>query len=94
MLCVALLINPIAAAQPIQPLQSAQPAMPAVPADVAAAPPQATKTASGLAWKLLSKGDGAAHPGPHDKVSVVFTGWTPEGEVIDSSIPDGNHGRS
>jgi FKBP-type peptidyl-prolyl cis-trans isomerase len=89
MLCAALLIGPIAAAQPIQPLQSAQPAVPPAPPDVAAAPSQAIKTASGLAWKLLSKGDGGAHPGAHDKVSIVFTGWTPDGEVIDSSIPDG-----
>src|SRR5262249_34085278 len=25
----------------------------------------------------------------HDKVTINFTGWTPEGEVIASSIPDG-----
>jgi peptidylprolyl isomerase len=79
----------IAASQPIEPLGSARPEAPPAPADVAAAPPQAVKTASGLAWKLLAKPQGAAHPGPHDKVSIVFTGWTPEGEVIDSSVPDG-----
>jgi FKBP-type peptidyl-prolyl cis-trans isomerase len=85
----ALLIGPRAASQPIEPLGSASPAAPPAPRDVAEAPPQAEKTASGLAWKLLSKGQGTAHPGPHDKVIIVFTGWTPEGEVIDSSIPDG-----
>jgi peptidylprolyl isomerase len=42
-----------------------------------------------LAWKVLAKGRGADHPGPHDKAIVTFTAWTPEGEVIDSSIPDG-----
>jgi peptidylprolyl isomerase len=78
-----------ATAQPIEPLQRARPEAPPAPLDVAEAPPQAVKTASGLAWKLLSKGQGTAHPGPHDKVSIVFTGWTAEGEVIDSSIPDG-----
>jgi peptidylprolyl isomerase len=88
-LCVALLTGPIAAAQPIEPLQSAQPVLPPAPPDVAEAPAQATKTPSGLAWRLLSKGEGAPYPGPHDKVRIVFTGWTPEGEVIDSSIPDG-----
>jgi len=78
-----------AAAQPIEPLQSAGPAVPAAPADVGAAPAQATKTASGLAWKILAKSDEAARPGAHDKVSVVFTAWTSEGDLIDSSIPDG-----
>jgi FKBP-type peptidyl-prolyl cis-trans isomerase len=78
-----------AASQPIEPLHSAGPAVPTAPADVAAAPAQATKTASGLAWKILTKADETTHPGAHDKVSVVFTAWTPDGEVIDSSIPDG-----
>ncbi|HEX4404863.1 MAG TPA: FKBP-type peptidyl-prolyl cis-trans isomerase [Polyangia bacterium] len=76
-------------AQPIEPLQNVVPAAPAAPRDVAEPPAQATKTASGLAWKLLAKGQGAAHPGPHDKVIVIFTAWTPEGEVIDSSVSDG-----
>lgn len=75
--------------QPIEPLRSARPDAPPAPADVAEAPAQATKTASGLAWKLLSKGQGTARPGAYDKVNVVFTAWTAEGEVIDSSIPDG-----
>jgi peptidylprolyl isomerase len=88
-LTVALPILPRAAAQPIEPLQSARPVVPPAPPDVAEAPPQATRTASGLAWRLLAKGEGTAHPGAHDKVSLVFTAWTAEGDVIDSSIPDG-----
>jgi FKBP-type peptidyl-prolyl cis-trans isomerase len=79
----------LAVSQPIEPLRSARPVAPPAPPDVAEAPPQATKTASGLASRVLSKGPGAAHPSSHDKVIVTFTGWTPEGEVIDSSIPDG-----
>jgi peptidylprolyl isomerase len=85
----AMSTGPIAAAQPIEPLGSTRPAAPAAPSDVAEAPADATKTASGLAWKLLAKAKGAARPGPHDKVTINFTGWTPEGEVIASSIPDG-----
>jgi len=89
-LFAAMLTGPRAASQPIEPLRSApEPVAPPAPRDVAEAPPQAVRTASGLAWKLLSKGQGTAHPGPHDKVRIVFTGWTPDGEVIDSSIPDG-----
>jgi peptidylprolyl isomerase len=78
-----------AAAQPIQPLGSSRPSPPPAPADVAAAPAQATKTESGLAWKLLSKAQGSTRPGPHDKVTIAFTGWTPEGAVVDSTVPDG-----
>jgi FKBP-type peptidyl-prolyl cis-trans isomerase len=80
---------PLAASQPIEPLRSARPVAPPAPPDVAEAPARATKTASGLAWKALSKGQGTEHPGAHDKVIVTFTGWTAGGEVIDSSIPDG-----
>ncbi|HET6279798.1 MAG TPA: FKBP-type peptidyl-prolyl cis-trans isomerase [Polyangia bacterium] len=85
----ALLVGPVAVSQPIQPLGSARPVAPAAPPDVAEAPPQAARAPSGLAWKVLSKGKGATHPGPHDKVILNITGWTPEGEVIASSIPDG-----
>jgi peptidylprolyl isomerase len=85
----SLLVVPAAVSQPIEPLGSTRPSAPAAPADVAEAPPQATKTQSGLAWKILAKAKGTTHPGPHDKVIVNFTGWTPEGEVIASSIPDG-----
>jgi peptidylprolyl isomerase len=79
----------MAVSQPIQPLGSARPVAPEAPPDVAEAPPQAAKAPSGLAWKVLSKGKGTTHPGPHDKVILNFTGWTPEGEIIASSIPDG-----
>ncbi len=75
-------------AEPIQPLPTAPPpAAPAAPPDVAAAPADAKKTASGLASKVLVKGKGGAHPGPHDRVTVQYTGWTPDGTMFDSSIP-------
>jgi len=86
---VALSFAPLASSQPIEPLGSVRPEPPQPPRDVAEAPAGAEKSASGLAWKLLSKGRGDARPGPHDKVIVTFTAWTPDGEVIDSSIPDG-----
>jgi FKBP-type peptidyl-prolyl cis-trans isomerase len=85
----ALLIGPVAVSQPIEPLVRVRPAAPGAPPDVAEAPPEATKAPSGLAWKVLSKGNGTTHPGLHDKVILNFTGWTPEGDVIASSIPDG-----
>ena len=77
-------------AGPIEPLPSAPPpAAPSAPADVAAPPATAKKTASGLASKVLFKGKGSAHPGPHDKVTVQYTGWTTDGKMFDSSIPTG-----
>lgn len=79
----------VTTAQPIEPLQNIRPAPPSAPADVAEAPAAAEKSATGLAWRVLTKGQGTAHPGPRDKVIVNFTGWTPEGVVIDSTIPDG-----
>jgi peptidylprolyl isomerase len=84
----ALLNGPPAASQPIEPLGSTRPSAPAAPADVAEAPADATKTASGLAWKILRKGKGTALPGAHDRVTINFTGWTTDGDAIASSIPD------
>ena len=82
-------MSSLAESQPVEPLGSARPVAPPPPPDVAQAPAQATTTESGLAWKLLSKPQKGDHPGPHDKVTIDFTGWTPDGQLIDSSVPDG-----
>jgi len=77
-------------ADPIEPLPSAPaPTPPAAPGDVAAAPADAKKTESGLASKIVFKGKGGAHPGPHDRVTVHYTGWTTDGKSFDSSVPRG-----
>ncbi|HLM74783.1 MAG TPA: FKBP-type peptidyl-prolyl cis-trans isomerase [Polyangiaceae bacterium] len=65
----------------------AAPKPPPAPADVRAAPKDATKTASGLAYKLLKKGTGKRKPKATDTVTVHYTGWTPDGKMFDSSIP-------
>ncbi len=81
-------------AAPIDPLPSAPPpAAPAAPPDVAAPPADAKKTESGLASKVLVKGKGSTHPGPHDRVTVNYTGWTADGKMFDSSIPSGEPAR-
>src|SRR4051794_10334457 len=59
------------------------------PPDVAAAPADAQKTASGLASKVLTPGTGKDHPGPTDKVKVHYTGWTKAGKMFDSSVTRG-----
>jgi len=60
------------------------------PSDVAAAPADATRTASGLAWKLLQPGNGKTHPGPKSRVRIHFNGWSPDGKLVGSSIATGN----
>lgn len=60
------------------------------PEDVAAAPADAEKTASGLASKVLTAGSGEQKPEPQDKVKVHYTGWTTDGEMFDSSVQRGN----
>lgn len=62
---------------------------PAVPSDVAAAPADAEKTASGLASKVLSKGTGSDHAKATDTVTVHYSGWTTDGKMFDSSVTRG-----
>lgn len=59
------------------------------PEDVAAPPADAQKTASGLAWKSLSPGNGTDKPTAADTVEVNYTGWTTDGKMFDSSTKRG-----
>jgi peptidylprolyl isomerase len=59
------------------------------PPDVAAPPADATKTASGLASKVLTPGTGSRHPRPNSEVTVNYTGWTTDGKMFDSSVQRG-----
>jgi FKBP-type peptidyl-prolyl cis-trans isomerase len=68
---------------------SAPPKPPPVPTDVKAAPPNATKTASGLSYRVIKKGTGAQAPKATDEVTVNYSGWTTDGKMFDSSIPRG-----
>jgi peptidylprolyl isomerase len=85
--------------EPAKPVPPPPPPAPAVkppepkglpaPADVAAAPADAEKTASGLASKVLQKGTGTAHPAAEDNVKVHYTGWMTDGKMFDSSVVRG-----
>jgi peptidylprolyl isomerase len=55
------------------------------PKDVAAPPPDALKTPSGLASKVLIVGLGNVHPGPQSMVTVHYTGWTADGKMFETS---------
>src|SRR5262249_6758205 len=58
-------------------------AVPAPP-DVAAAPADAERTASGLASKRLRPGTGSERPEEQDSVTVRYTGWTTDGRMFDT----------
>jgi FKBP-type peptidyl-prolyl cis-trans isomerase len=74
--------TPIAAAAPTADATKAPP-------DVAAPPADAQTTASGLATKVLRPGTGTEHPGPADKVTVHYAGWTTDGNLFDASYNRG-----
>jgi peptidylprolyl isomerase len=59
------------------------------PADVKAPPSDAKKTASGLAYKVITPGVGARHPRSNTSVTVHYSGWTTDGKLFDSSVVRG-----
>src|SRR5262249_31878439 len=56
------------------------------PSDVKAAPADAKKTKSGLAYKVITPGKGKRHPNAQNQVTVHYTGWTTDGKMFDSSV--------
>jgi peptidylprolyl isomerase len=61
-------------------------APPEAPKDVAKPPKDAKKTASGLRYKVVKAGTGTEHPTATSRVTVHYSGWTPDGKLFDSSI--------
>ena len=59
------------------------------PADLKAPPPDVKRTASGLAYKVLTPGTGTRHPKKVDQVTVNYTGWGTDGKMFDSSVARG-----
>ena len=59
------------------------------PSDVAAAPADAKKTDSGLAYKTITAGKGGEKPTENAVVEVHYTGWTTDGKMFDSSAKRG-----
>ena len=62
---------------------------PPVPEDVAAVPSDAQTTDSGLAYKVLSSGEGGDKPTAASTVTVHYSGWETNGEMFDSSVVRG-----
>jgi FKBP-type peptidyl-prolyl cis-trans isomerase len=74
-----------AAVTPAAPAAPSKPQLPA-PADVAAAPANAERSASGLASVVLQPGTGVDKPTLKDQVKVHYSGWTADGKMFDSSV--------
>ncbi len=62
---------------------------PKAPSDVAAVPDDATRTDSGLASRVLTAGEGQAHPSDTAVVTAHYSGWTGDGKLFDSSVSRG-----
>jgi peptidylprolyl isomerase len=56
------------------------------PAEVKEIPSDATRTASGLAFKILRAGTGTRRATQFSRVEVHYTGWTTDGKMFDSSV--------
>ena len=59
------------------------------PPDVKAAPEDAKRTPTGLAYKVLRPGRGVRNPSRFGRVTVHYTGWTTDGRMFDSSVTKG-----
>jgi len=62
------------------------------PPDVAAPPKDAHITASGLASKILRVGFSDVHPSVRSKVTVLYTGWTTDGKMFETTEGKGPAG--
>lgn len=62
---------------------------PKAPKNLAAAPANAKKTDTGIAYKVLKRGKGKDHPAAEDEVEVHYSGWTTDGKMFDSSVTRG-----
>ena len=78
---LALFVFSLASAKAAEPIPA--------PPDVAEAPAEAEITGSGLASKVIERGEGKAHPAKTDLVKVHYTGWTTDGKMFDSSVAQG-----
>ena len=56
---------------------------------MAAPPADATRTPSGLIYKVIKAGTGTEHPKKSSQVTVHYTGWQTSGKMFDSSVMRG-----
>ncbi|HXN23011.1 MAG TPA: FKBP-type peptidyl-prolyl cis-trans isomerase [Candidatus Dormibacteraeota bacterium] len=63
---------------------------PVTPTDLTAAPIDAVKTPSGLAYKVLVRGTGTEHPSVKSHAKLHFSGWTSTGKLIETTVTSGH----
>jgi peptidylprolyl isomerase len=56
---------------------------------IAVPPADAKRTPSGIAFVVIREGSGTAHPGPNDRITAHYSGWTTDGKQFDSSYARG-----
>ncbi len=59
------------------------------PKDVAGIPSNATKTLSGLAYRVIKRGEGKTSPNIKSIITIHYSGWTTDGKLFDSSVVRG-----
>jgi len=59
---------------------------PAAPSDLRSPPASATRLPSGLVMRVLRRGTGSEHPRANGQVKLDFSGWTAQGNLIESSV--------
>lgn len=59
---------------------------PATPPDLKEPPKDAKTTKSGLRYLVLAKGKGKQHPVDESRAEVIYTGWTPDGRIFQTSV--------
>jgi peptidylprolyl isomerase len=63
---------------------------PAAPADVKAPPAGAKKSPKGVSYVVLKPGKSDKKPAVTDRVQLIYTGWTTDGRMVDSSLLTGH----
>jgi FKBP-type peptidyl-prolyl cis-trans isomerase len=66
---------------------------PKAPPSVSAIPADAETSLTGLAWRVLKPGNGDVHPRSGDAVEVLYSMWTRDGKLVDSSYSHAGPGR-
>ena len=66
-----------------------RPELPRAPKDVARPTQDAKKTKSGLAYRVITKGDGKTRPTDSSRVQIHYSGWSSDGNLFDSSVQRG-----
>jgi FKBP-type peptidyl-prolyl cis-trans isomerase len=82
---VALLVCAVALSSASCRKSSSNPHGTIAPLDVAAPPADAKTTASGLAYRVLVSGRRGRHPTPQARVVIHYTGWTPQGVIVEGA---------